>query len=94
VAVWSEPLAPPSPPRETVNDGPAVVLGAVEDIERALHRLKRKVERADLFGELKRRRFARSPGERRREKRGRARSRTIRAATRRAARAARRLMEV
>jgi small subunit ribosomal protein S21 len=68
-------------------------VGVAEDIGRALHRLKRKVEQADLLGELKRRRFARSPGERRREKQSRARARTIRTAKRRAIRAARRRTE-
>jgi ribosomal protein S21 len=79
----------PRPPREAeVFDGLAVLVGPAETLEHALRRLQRRVERADLIGELKRRRFARSPGERRREKQSRARARTIRAAKRRDARTA------
>lgn len=88
----------PGPPgmresRDGVLDGSAVVVGQAEDLDRALKRFKRQVEKAGVLSEVRRREYALSRGQRRREKDGRARTRTLCAAQRRDARAARRSTE-
>jgi ribosomal protein S21 len=56
-------------------DGPAVAVAGPDDLEHALRVFKRQCGAADLFRELRQRRFYRSPAQKRRAKGRRSRER-------------------